>query len=114
VRTAAPFVITVPPAVTSATPQKGSIGSELTIKGSGFGQNSAVIKVTLAGQLLEVQSVRDDQVIARVPPGAKTGRIKVEIPLQGIAEPNLEFEVVPTTAPAPAVAPVAPAATKPH
>jgi hypothetical protein len=114
VRTAAPFVITVPPQVTSATPQQGPIGSELTIKGTGFGQNPAVIKVTLAGQALEVKTVRDDQVIARVPLGAKSGRIKVEIPLQGVAEPDLAFEVMPAAAQPPAVAPVAPPAAKTH
>jgi hypothetical protein len=105
-------VITVPPQVTTFAPDQGLVGTELTIRGSGFGANRSVVKVTLAGQPLDVVSVRDDTLIARLPPAARTGRLKVEIPLQGAAQSDRDFTVLADPVAAPVVpAPIAPAAS---
>jgi hypothetical protein len=93
VRTTNAFVITTPPEVTGMAPLQGPVGTELTIEGSGFGANPAVVKVTLAGRRLELKAVRDDAIVAKVVDGAKTGRVKVEIPLQGATEPEDPFTV---------------------
>jgi hypothetical protein len=92
-RTPNAFVITVPPEVTGMAPLQGPVGTELTIEGSGFGMNPAVVKVTLGGRPLELKAVRDDAIVAKVVAGAKSGRVKVEIPLQGATEPEDEFTV---------------------
>lgn len=92
-RTAMPFVITVPPEVTDASPRKGPVGTELTIRGRGFGTSVAALLVTLGGQPLDVQSVRDDVVVARIAPGAKSGRLAVTVPLQGSSKLAWEFQV---------------------
>jgi hypothetical protein len=93
VRTPNAFVITVPPEVTGMAPLQGPVGTELTIAGSGFGANPAVVKVTLNGRTLPLKAVRDDAIVATVVAGAKTGRVKVEIPLQGATEPDDQFTV---------------------
>lgn len=112
VRTTAPFVIVVPPHVTSVSPDTGPAGCELTIRGSGFGNNPAAVKVTVAGQALEVKSVRDDAIAAKLGAGAKTGRVRVEVPLQGAAESNQDFVVI-GEPPVPPVAAAPPMATPP-
>lgn len=94
VRTTAPFVITVPPKVSNISPMRGSVGTQLCIEGSGFGDNPAVLKVLLGGHPLAVESVRDDIAIVRVTSGAKSGRVKVAVPLQGVDEFEQEFELV--------------------
>jgi hypothetical protein len=106
VRTTDPFVVTVPPVIASVAPRQGVVGTELTIHGSGFGANPAVPAVTLGGEVLPVVKVRPDELVVRVPAGAKTGHVKVAIPLQGEAETDWDFEVL--AAPAPAAPPAAP------
>jgi hypothetical protein len=92
-RTPGAFVITVPPEVTGMAPQQGPVGTEVTIAGSGFGVNPAVVKVTLGGKALELEAVRDDAIVAKIVSGAKSGKLKVEIPLQGASEPDDTFTV---------------------
>ncbi len=104
VSTTDPFVVTVPPVIAAVTPEKGAVGTEVTIQGSGFGINPAVPKVTLGDHPLTVKSVRDDRLVVRVAPGAQSGRLKVAIPLQGEVETDWVFEVLPAS-PAPAAAP---------
>jgi hypothetical protein len=89
-----PFIIRVPPNVTEVSPQQGAVGSELRIKGKGFGASPAVLTVSLGAHPLEVRSVRDDLVVARITPGAKSARVKVALPLQGADESEGEFEVL--------------------
>ncbi len=92
-RTTGPFVITRPPKVRGVSPRRGPVGTELTLRGTGFGDNSAVLQVTLGGHPLEVTSVRDDVVVVRVTPGAPSGPLKVAIPLQGEHELSWQFQV---------------------
>jgi len=111
-RTSAPFVVTVPPQVTNVTPRQGSVGTQLAIEGKGFGTSPAVLKVFLGDVALTIESVKDDLAIVRVVEGAKTGKLKVAVPLQGATELPWQFTVVPAPA-APAPAPTAAAPTQP-
>jgi hypothetical protein len=97
VRTSAPFIVTVPPEVTSVTPRQGTIGTSLTIAGKGFGNNPAVLKVFLGDVALPVESVKDDLAVVRVVEGARTGRLKIAVPLQGAAELDWQFTVLPAS-----------------
>jgi hypothetical protein len=105
VRTTSPFVITVPPKVTSVSPWRGPVGSEVRLEGEGFGKNPAVLKVSLEGHPLAVQSVGDDFAVVRITAGAKSGRLKVAVPLQGAHELDRDFEVL---SPAPLALPLGP------
>jgi hypothetical protein len=111
-RTSAPFVITVPPQVTNVTPRQGPPGTQLEIHGKGFGNSPAVLKVFLGDVALAVESVKDDLAIARVAPDAKSGRLRVAVPLQGSTELAWEFKVLPPAA-ASAAAPIAAPPAKP-
>jgi hypothetical protein len=94
-RTSAPFVVTVPPEVTSVTPRQGPVGTRLRIEGKGFGTSLTVLKVLLGGVPLFVESVKDDLAIVRVVEGANSGRLKLAVPLQGATELPWEFVVLP-------------------
>jgi hypothetical protein len=93
-RTADPFLITLPPQIASFEPKQGTIGSDVTIRGRGFSANSAVFKVSLGGQDMEVLSVKDDIAVVRVTSGSQTGPIRVSVPIQGSSVSEDEFQVV--------------------
>jgi hypothetical protein len=95
----------VPPKVTSVSPWRGPVGSEVRLEGEGFGKNPAVLKVSLEGHPLAVQSVGDDFAVVRITAGAKSGRLKVAVPLQGAHELDRDFEVL---SPAPLALPLGP------
>jgi hypothetical protein len=82
-RTVDPFVVTVPPVISSFEPRRGETGTDIEIRGKSFGTDASVVSVLLGDQPMEVRSVRDDLLEARVPAGSKTGPLTVSIPLQG-------------------------------
>lgn len=86
-----PFVVTQPPDLGSALPREGTVGTDIAIRGKGFGSSPALVHVTLGGHPLEVRSVRDDFLVVRITPGATTGKLRVQVRLQGASE--LEGEV---------------------
>ncbi len=93
-RTTVPFVVTAPPKLDTFEPKEGPEGTEITVRGKGFGTDSAVISASLGGKALEVRSVREDVMVVRVPRGARSGRLRVSIPLQGSSTSENEFRVL--------------------
>lgn len=93
-----PFVVTHPPLLASFSPAEGGPGTEVTIRGRSFGDNANLLRVTLSGRPMEVESVSDQQIVAKVPEGARTGRIAVTVRLQGTSTADEDFEVAGTTA----------------
>ncbi len=94
ISTTDPFVVTVPPRIVSFEPEAGLVGSDVTVRGSGFGANAALIKASLGETEMEVRSARDDVVVVRVPAGSRSGPIRLSVPLQGQTVSNKEFQVV--------------------
>ncbi len=64
-----------PPIVTSISPDSGPVGCEATITGSGFGENQG--KVTFSGIAAICKSWEDEEIVAAVPTGARTGEVRV-------------------------------------
>jgi hypothetical protein len=93
ISTTDPFVITVPPRIVSFEPEEGLVGSDITVRGSGFGTNAAFIKASLGETEMEVRLVRDDVVVVRVPSGSQSGPIRLSVPLQGQTVSKKEFRV---------------------
>ncbi|MDH5492638.1 MAG: IPT/TIG domain-containing protein, partial [Myxococcales bacterium] len=88
-----PFVVTSPPIVTGFEPARASPGETLHIRGRRFGTNAALIQVRLGETLLPLDSVSDDHLVVRIPEGAESGPLQVELRMQGLArsEENLEI-----------------------
>ncbi|MBN1654061.1 MAG: IPT/TIG domain-containing protein [Deltaproteobacteria bacterium] len=94
IRTTDPFVVTVPPRIASFEPQGGGVGSDITVRGSGFGTNASVLRASLGDKQMEVRSVRDDIAVVRVPAAARSGPIRFTVPLQGTSVSETDFRVV--------------------
>ena len=76
---ATPFLVGVPPTITSFTPATGAVGSTVVITGTNF---TAASQVTFAGTNAPVYSVNSaTQITVVVPTGAVTGPIAVTTPL---------------------------------
>jgi hypothetical protein len=90
----APFIVTTPPRVSRVSAELVSVAGELTLSGSGFGENPALVRVTLADRPLSVLSVRDDAIVVRAPPEPDSGELAVHVALQGSARYAKPIRVV--------------------
>lgn len=93
------FLVIHPPQISSFEPKKGPVGTEVRIYGSAFGHIPSATKVTLGGKPLEVVSVREDKVVARVNPECKSGRIEVTVATEGSDYSQSDFQVTNTQKP---------------
>jgi hypothetical protein len=90
-RTSQPFVLTTPPFVSRFDPERGPAGTAVTIHGTGFGTNPALVEATVGDRRMEIRSVADTRMEAVVPTTGATGRIRVTVRLQGSATSQREF-----------------------
>lgn len=74
-RSAQAFEIQLPPRVRGATPRKGIPGTEVTFTGEHM---TSVSAVRLGAMPLTIVSQTPSQLVASVPPGAKSGRFAIE------------------------------------
>ena len=87
---ATPFLVGVPPTITSFTPITGAVGSTVVITGTGF---MAASRVTFAGTNAPVYSINSaTQITVMVPIGATTGAIAVTTPF-GTATSATSFTI---------------------
>lgn len=91
---ATPFLVGVPPTVTSFTPATGAVGSTVIITGTNF---TAAAQVAFAGTNAPVYSVNSaTQITVMVPNGAVTGPIVVTTPLgTGASASNFTIPAAP-------------------
>jgi hypothetical protein len=75
--TAAPATPSAAPKITTFTPTSGSVGTVVTISGSGLSKTTQVAFGTKAATIMKV--VTDKQVTATVPAGAASGKIALTI-----------------------------------
>ena len=97
--TSDPFVITKPPRVVRVSAEQLLPAREFSIFGAGFGQASALVRVTLDAQPLQIVSVREDTIVARAPDAAVTGELTVWVALQGRASYPRPVHVVQAAVP---------------
>ena len=97
------FVVTptTVPSITSFTPKSGVVGAEVIISGNNFGSQTSDNIVKFNGIVATVDLVTPMGLHVRVPSGATTGKITVEVGGQ-IATSTKDFTVN-ATAPAPSI-----------
>ena len=83
--------------VSAISPQRGYQEALVTIVGSNFGVSEEFVKVFFGDseQAAKVISCEDGQLVVKVPEGAKSGAITLEILDQRIVTSNISFTVVP-------------------
>jgi hypothetical protein len=69
-------VETPQPTLTSFSPEKGTVGTSVTIVGENFGSTSAEKEITFNGTPAVISSSTSTQITAAVPQGASSGKIK--------------------------------------
>ncbi len=87
------FPVAYPPDISTFSPAAGNINTEVTIKGTHFGINSAGLKVLLTGRACHVVSANENEIRVRVPQGAVSGKFKIIVPKMGTTESDKIFEV---------------------
>ena len=70
VQSSAPFDPSKPVTITEFTPTSGSVGQQICIKGSNFGNDTSQVSVTIGGKKAAVVSVRSEALYAYVPSAA--------------------------------------------
>jgi hypothetical protein len=94
-RTAQPFVVTRAPTIAAFAPTSGGPGTVVTIRGQNFGRRPGLIRAWLGDARLELRRATDTELEVVVPQGAATGRLRVQVRLQGSAEADADFVVSP-------------------
>ena len=82
------------PQITKVSPASGSTGKKVTISGSGFGVNQAVVTF-FNGIPATVLSWSDTKIAVEVPNGAATGRIRITNSATDWAESPTDFQITP-------------------
>ena len=70
VQSSEPFDPSKPIVIQSITPDKGSVGQQICIKGSNFGNDTAQVNVTVGGKEAVVVSVKSNAIYAYIPSAA--------------------------------------------
>jgi len=88
------FSFTVPPVITSLTPNGGLAGTSITVVGTGFGATQGTSTIKFNGTTASPTSWGVSQIVVPVPAGATTGNVVVTV--QSVASNGVNF---PVTAP---------------
>jgi YD repeat-containing protein len=87
------------PSIIEFTPNSGTIGTPVTIYGTGFSATASQNTVKFNGTTATVTSATATQIVTSVPSGATTGSITVNTPV-GLATSSTAFTVTASAAPA--------------
>lgn len=92
-----------PPTISGINPTSGPENTVVTITGNNFGTDAAKVKVFFNSVAATVQTVVNTQILAMVPSGAGTGKVKVQVDSQSADGPVFTY-----TAPALSIASISP------
>ncbi|WP_198145010.1 IPT/TIG domain-containing protein [Microscilla marina] len=84
-----------PLAITSFSPVRGRVGTNVTIKGSGFSTTATNNEVKFNGIKATITSATPTELKARVPVGATTGKVSVTVKSETVTSNNNFTVVVP-------------------
>jgi hypothetical protein len=88
-----PFEVLVPLAIDRLQPQAGAPGTIIRVTGKGFGDDLGAIRARLGESALAVTELSETSVSLRVPVGAITDKLTIEIAEHGRALSPVEFAV---------------------
>jgi hypothetical protein len=88
-----PFEVVVQPSISALQPQAGAPGTIIRVAGRGFGEEPEAILATLGDRVLPVTELRAGNLSLRVPVGASSGKLTIEVAEHGRIQSALEFAV---------------------
>jgi hypothetical protein len=89
----ADFEVLSAPVLTGFMPRAGALPTEISVSGSGFGQDPAAISARLGETPLRVRRAAPTELVLEIPAGARSGKISIELASRGQALSNAEFTV---------------------
>lgn len=92
-RASAQFRVQNPPVIQNVTPASVAAGGTITIRGDRFGADPAAITVLIGETRANVTVVTPRQIIATVPEGTQTGRVRVQLTDQGEAQSSRDLRI---------------------
>ncbi len=92
-RATAQFRLQSPPVIQSVTPASAPVGGTITIRGDRFGADPAAITVLVGETRANVTIVTPRQIIATLPEGTVTGRVRVQLADQGEAQSARDLRI---------------------
>ncbi len=90
------FMVVMPTKITGLSPASGPVGTVVTLKGQGFGNDVNSVAVTLLGLYCTVTSVSPDEIKVMVPDGLAdnlSGKFQLIVTTGGTAESPKSFKV---------------------
>ncbi len=84
-RAVAAFIVTRPPTIVGFSPARLTVTQDVTVNGTGFGTTPSLVEVSVNGRPLQLLTLSDTQLTAKVPVGVASGRITVLVRMQGTA-----------------------------
>jgi hypothetical protein len=97
-RLAAAFVVTRPPTIAAFSPARLTVTQDVTVTGTGFGTTPSLVEISIGGRPLQLLTVTDTQLTAKVPVGVVSGRVNVLVRMQGSAIAATDLVVDPLLA----------------
>lgn len=88
------FVAQTLPSISSFSPLSGPAGTEVTIRGTNFGDRSTRVRVELSRTPMPIVYFSSSEIRARVPANVRGGRITVQVGTEGGAASPGEFRVM--------------------
>ena len=73
--------------ITSVNPVSGSVGTEITLRGTNFPTDPSAVEITLGGVPATISSLTSTELVTRVPEGATSGELKLSV--NGLSETAL-------------------------
>jgi len=84
-RALAAFVVTRPPTIAGFAPARLTVTQDVTVNGTGFGTVPSLVEVSVNGRPLQLLTLTETQLTAKVPVGVASGRVSVLVRMQGSA-----------------------------
>ena len=88
------FTVWVPLALSSFSPEKGEVGTIVAIKGTGFLPDVKKVAVTLGKQKLQILGLTPTEISVKIPAGAASGKLVVDVKGRGTLETASPYTVV--------------------
>lgn len=89
-----PFVVQAAPTIASFDPPAGPPGTQVRVRGTGFGTDVRVVQVAFGGVVATVRGLSDTELVAEVPAGASSAPIHVTVNGVGPAVSRTPFTVL--------------------
>ncbi len=89
-----PPVVTLSPSITSLSPDKGPVGTEITIIGENFGNNNKEVKVNFGSRNAAISLFSKSKIVVKAPEGNSDAKVNVAVCVGNKSSNTMEFNYI--------------------